>query len=186
MFKQHLIILDDDTYRHSINVAELAIGFAENKLSLSEKDIKALKNGALFHDIGKAFIDQDILLSERKLTRLEFEKIKEHPERGYAYGKSFLEDIVLRIILEHHERIDGDGYPSNKTGTEIHYLSKIITLCDSYDAIKSARIYRSEKESDFAISEIQRNIGKQFDEHLGGLFLEYIRKIDQKERQRTI
>ena len=169
----HLTILDNETKEHSLHVYDLVCNFS-TYLNLTKEECEILAKGALLHDIGKAFIDQNILLSSKKLTEKEFEIIKEHPIKGFHYSKSFCDPIVSRIILEHHERIDGNGYPYKKKGDEIHYFSRIVSICDSFSVIISKRSYKEEHDEIYAIEELRKNAGTQFDKDLVGLFVNYI------------
>ena len=134
------------TYEHSINVALYAM-LVGIKLGLSSSDLNDLIVGALLHEMGKLRISNHILDKPGRLNTPEFDAIKLHPEYGVEYALDF-GDVswnVKRIILEHHEKLDGSGYPSGKKDNEILFLSKIITVCDIYDAVTSKRSYHDAK-----------------------------------------
>ncbi|HEX68257.1 MAG TPA: HD-GYP domain-containing protein [bacterium] len=155
----------------SINYANL-IG---KKLGLDERDMEALKFGAVLHDIGKIGVDGNILFKPGKLTPEEFEEIKKHPEIGAEIikGVEFLERVEP-IILYHHERYDGKGYPKGLKGEEIPLLARIITVIESYEAMTSERLYKRAKSKEEAIEELKRERGKQFDPKIVDIFLKIL------------
>lgn len=134
---------DSYTYSHSLNVAVLSIilGIAMN---FPVSDLIALGSGALLHDIGKVFINKQIVQKNGPLTPEEFELMKTHSQMGYDYIMSEyrLPPRSCRPILEHHERYDGSGYPLQKKGTGISLYGRITALADVYDALTSERPYR--------------------------------------------
>ncbi len=135
--------MDNYTYEHSVNVTILSL-ILGIELGLGKNELHELCIGALLHDIGKTFIDRDILNKKDKLTDKEFAIIKEHTVKGYEYIKDLYElrGASKRIILEHHEKIDGSGYPRKITGRVIHTYSKIVAITDTFDALTSDRVYR--------------------------------------------
>lgn len=168
---------DEYTYRHSVSVAtfSLAIGISIN---LTIKDLKELFIGALLHDIGKLFIPSSILLKKGSLTTEEFEIMKSHPRKGYNYlilKNLGISNKALRICLEHHERIDGTGYPNNLKENEIGILSKIVSIADVYDALTSNRSYRAPLSAAEALDYIKLNINSTFDEILSKIFSKLIK-----------
>lgn len=168
---------DEYTYRHSVSVAtfSLAIGISIN---LTIKDLKELFIGALLHDIGKLFIPSSILLKKGSLTKEEFEIMKGHPRKGYNYlilKNLGISNKALRICLEHHERIDGTGYPNNLKENEIGILSKIVSIADVYDALTSNRSYRAPLSTTEALDYIKLNINSTFDEILSKIFSKLIK-----------
>ncbi|MGV3075665.1 HD-GYP domain-containing protein [Clostridium baratii] len=168
---------DEYTYRHSVSVAtfSLAIGISIN---LTIKDLKELFIGALLHDIGKLFIPSSILLKKGSLTKEEFEIMKGHPRKGYNYlilKNLGISNKALRICLEHHERIDGTGYPNNLKRDEIGILSKIVSIADVYDALTSNRSYRAPLSAAEALDYIKLNINSTFDEILSKIFSKLIK-----------
>ncbi|WP_434509699.1 HD-GYP domain-containing protein [Desulfitobacterium sp. AusDCA] len=134
---------DNFTFSHSLNVLLLSIvtglsmGYPKSKL-------KMLGIGAMLHDIGKMLIPIEILNKPDILTDEEFEIIKKHAINGYNRSKVFdILDVNGRtIILHHHERVDGSGYPDGQRGNEIHEFARIVAVCDVFDAITNARPYR--------------------------------------------
>lgn len=166
---------DNYTYQHSVNVAviSLIIGIG---LNLDKNKLITLCSGALLHDIGKIFIPKYILNKPSSLTHEEYEIVKNHPKLGYEHLKrqSQIKTSILLISLQHHERIDGTGYPYGLTGEKIHYLSKIVSLADVYDALTSDRSYRRALSASDAIEYIMGNVGKMFDFDIVNMFTKLI------------
>jgi len=165
---------DPYTKGHSKNVANLASILAE-KLGLSDEMIKKTYWAALVHDIGKIVIPSSILNKEGKLTIEEFEVIKKHP----VYGHDFLStssDLreLAKYVLYHHERWDGNGYPSGLAGEDIPIISRIITVVDAWDAMTSDRPYRKGLSFEKAKSELIEHSGMQFDPNIVKKFIEII------------
>ena len=150
---------DNYTKDHSQNVSKLCVMFA-NYLNLSEDDIENLRIAALFHDIGKIGIPDNILQKEGKLTDTEIETI--------------IFKHIAPIIVAHHERVDGTGYPNNLKGNEIPYLAKILTICDCFDAMVSKRSYKEKMTIDYAIEQLNKGAGTQFDRELAESFIKLI------------
>ncbi len=165
---------DHFTEEHSKRVAMLCSIFAK-KLNLSSKDFSDLQIAATFHDIGKIGIPDSILLNQGKLTDEEYNTIKLHPViAANIFSVSDIYKDIYPIIYSHHERIDGKGYPEGIKGNQIPYLAKILTICDCFDAIISKRPYKEESSIEFALSEIRKNSGTQFDTELANSFIELI------------
>jgi HD-GYP domain-containing protein (c-di-GMP phosphodiesterase class II) len=138
-----LKMFNDYTFCHSVNVAVLSIvmGLA---MDYSYNNLYKLGLGALLHDVGKVFIPKEILDKPDKLTNEEFSVIKKHPQIGYDY---LVRNCVLPIdsytvVLQHHERYNGSGYPNCLVGSKTSMNSKIIAIADVYDAMVSDRPYR--------------------------------------------
>lgn len=136
-------VFDDYTYHHSVNVAVLSIvlGVA---LGMDRNDLCDLGFAALFHDIGKVFINKDLLNKTASLTDEEFEEIKKHSYLGYEHIKERFYSVGPSSmgILDHHEKYSGGGYPNNLKGNRISYSGRIIAVADVYDALTSDRPYR--------------------------------------------
>ncbi|MCX7817041.1 MAG: response regulator [Syntrophales bacterium] len=163
---------DDYTEQHCMRVTKVSLETAK-LLGLPEQDMETLKIAASLHDIGKIGIPDSILLKKGKLTEEEYSIIKTHSE----IGEKMLASIALfekerKIILHHHERWDGKGYPTNLCGEDIPLLSRIIAMADAYDAMTNNRPYRMAQDRGWAIKEIERNIGSQFDPQI----FEYFKK----------
>lgn len=168
--------MDNYTYQHCVNVAILSLVLGI-RLKLTRQELYDLCVGALLHDIGKVFIQESILQKPGKLTPDEFAIIKEHTTKGYDYLKGYSSDITApaRIIaLQHHEKANGNGYPEKKTGDKINKLSRIVTICDVYDALTSDRPYRRAMSPNEAIEFIMASGGTQFDYQMVKVFAKTI------------
>lgn len=165
---------DNYTKDHSQNVSKLCVMFA-NYLNLSENDVENLRIAALFHDIGKIGIPDNILQKEGKLTDTEIETIKLHPVIGAnIFSSTDIFKHIAPIIVAHHERVDGTGYPNNLKGNEIPYLAKILTICDCFDAMVSKRSYKEKMTIEYAIEQLNKGAGTQFDRELAESFIKLI------------
>jgi putative nucleotidyltransferase with HDIG domain len=164
-----------DTYtsNHSTNVARYASEIAK-KMKLPQNDIEIIYKGGILHDIGKIGIPENILLKPGSLTNDEYHIIKNHPSIGYEmirHVSDFNETGVLDIVLYHHERYDGKGYPRGLSGTEIPLVARIMAIADSFDAMTSKRVYRNEIDLENTLIEIKKNKGTQFDPEITEVFL---------------
>ena len=128
------------TLNHSINVCILALTFGRH-MKLQRDELELLGLGALLHDIGKLRIPSEILDKPGKLTTIEYEIMKTHPVEGYniLISDKSLPPEVLEVVLHHHERVNGKGYPSNFVADEISLNTKMTSIVDVYDAITSDR-----------------------------------------------
>jgi diguanylate cyclase (GGDEF)-like protein len=167
---------DKYTYGHVERVVAYCKLFAE-KLNLSFAQKRDLIYGAYMHDIGKINIAKEILLKNTPLTDEEWEEIKGHPQNAVEIIKnvSALKDVVP-IILQHHERVDGTGYPNKLAGEEINYLARVLTIADSFDAMTSDRPYHKKKTFAEGVNELIRCSGTQFDPELAQQFIEVIKE----------
>lgn len=166
---------DNYTYLHSVNVAVLSIiiGIA---FDMNKDLLIRLGLGALLHDIGKVFVDKDILNKKDRLTQEEFEEMKTHSKRGYSYlvGK-FAFPITSNVaVLDHHEKFDGSGYPNCKKGNEISLFGRIITVADVYDALTSERPYRKALSPSESMEYMMGNSGTLFDPDIVNVFIKKI------------
>lgn len=133
---------DDETYRHSLNVAMINYVFA-GWLKMNDNEKKLLTLCGLLHDVGKLRVDRDVLRKPSSLTDEEYEKIKQHPLRGYESLKDKkIPECVKRASLQHHERCDGKGYPFGFTTDEIDPYAAITAIADVYEAMTATRVYR--------------------------------------------
>ena len=149
---------DSYTRGHSDRVSEYSVLIGE-KLGLPAEQIKTLRIGGLFHDIGKIGIPDSILLKPAKLTDEEYSQIKNHPSIGaHILGSAAIFQDIIPIVKHHHERYDGNGYPSKLKGEEIPYLARIAAVADTFDAMTSRRSYRGPIEVEHVKEEIKRSI----------------------------
>ena len=167
---------DKYTYSHVERVVVYSRLMAK-KLGLSEKEKKQLIYGAYMHDIGKINIPNEILTKKMRLTKDEWEILKQHPKDGVEIIKSVnsLKEVVP-LILYHHERYDGFGYPEGLKGEDIPYLARVLTVVDSFDAMTSSRPYNKRKTYDEGLEELNRCSGTQFDSKIVEIFTEVVRE----------
>ena len=167
---------DSFTFQHSTNVSQYAVLLAQ-KLGLSRDDIQTVKVAGLLHDIGKIGIPESILKKAGKLTNEEYEIMKSHVEKSiemihYLPNMNY----VIPAVVSHHERYDGKGYPRGIKGEEIPFLGRILAVCDSFDAMISKRAYKEPLSVEYAMGELERNKGTQFDPKVADAFIELIKE----------
>lgn len=135
--------IDDETLVHSVNVTIYCLLIGK-RMHLSREQLKILAEGAVLHDIGKIKLDGSVLSKNTTLTREEYSHVKEHSTFGYTLLKEneALSDEVKLIVLQHHERLDGSGYPAGLAGDAIHPYAQIIAIADMFDALTTERCYR--------------------------------------------
>lgn len=146
-------------------------------MGLSQSKLDQLELFAMLHDIGKIGVDDRILNKPAQLDSEEWISMRRHPEIGcrIATASPKLKHIAL-LILTHHERYDGSGYPVGLKGEEIPLLSRILAVADAYDAMTEERIYRKALSKEQAIEELMRNAGTQFDPYITELFIDCIKE----------
>jgi putative nucleotidyltransferase with HDIG domain len=165
---------DELTFLHSYRVTKIALSFA-SFLRLSPHERKELELGALIHDIGKMKIPASVLTKKGKLLEQEFLEIKKHPQFGVEILQNYhISKHVMNIVLHHHERWDGKGYPYGLKGEEIPEFARILALADSLEAMTGIRPYRSPLNWEEAYEEIEKGKGTQFDPSLTTLFLKWM------------
>jgi PAS domain S-box-containing protein len=167
---------DPYTSGHQRRVADLTRAIAK-EMGLSQDQADGLRMAALIHDIGKIAVPAEILSKPARLAEVEFSLIKRHPQAGYG----ILKDVefpwpVARMILEHHERIDGSGYPHGLTGAEILPESKILAVADVVEAMASHRPYRPNLGIDKALLEIEENKGILYEPDVADACLKLFRE----------
>ena len=165
---------DNYTRGHSDRVSEYSVLIGK-KLGLPNKDLETLKIGGLFHDIGKIGISDSILLKNGKLTNEEYDEIKAHP----IIGKNILSNAaifqdIIPIVLYHHERYDGKGYPYGLSDKDIPLLARIVAVADAFDAMTSRRSYRNELDLGYVKEELKNKTGTQFDPVVATTFLDIL------------
>ncbi|MBR2240268.1 MAG: HD domain-containing protein [Clostridia bacterium] len=174
-----------DTYTrgHSDRVSEFAVLIGQ-KMGLSEAELKTLKIGGLFHDIGKIGIPDSILLKETKLSDDEYSEIKHHPSIGaHILSNATIFADIIPIVKYHHERYDGRGYPENLVGENIPLLARITSVADAFDAMSSRRTYRNNLDIDIIKEEIRKNRGTQFDPKAANIFLDILENEFEKIKE---
>jgi HD-GYP domain-containing protein (c-di-GMP phosphodiesterase class II) len=173
-FLQLLEIHDEYTKEHSENVANLTEKVMKI-LGYEEDEIKTGYWAAIVHDVGKALISEDILNKKERLTDQEYRIIKMHPVWAYmALSKNENLKDIAKIILHHHERWDGQGYPDKLTRNQIPEISQIICVADAWDAMTSNRSYRNALTREEAMEELIKNKGTQFSPKIVDTFIDYL------------
>ena len=171
---------DHYTYGHSKKVSDYAVALGE-ALSLPQDKIDTIRAAGLLHDIGKVGIPDSILNKKGALTDEEWEPVKAHPKLGVEILRHVI-DLVncLPVILHHHERYNGNGYPSGLKGDNIPLEARILAIADAFDAITSPRPYHEQLSSQQALNELKRCAGTQFDPELIDAFSKAIEPIPSK------
>ena len=164
---------DPYTAGHSQRVSDMAMKVCQ-LIGLSEEVTEQIHIAAHLHDIGKIGVPDAVLNKPDRLTDEEFEQIKKHPTIGAEIlSKSHHLSEVKDIVLSHHERFDGKGYPQGLKAEQIPVGARIIAICDSIDAMTSTRSYRQARDFDFCYGEIKKNLGIMYDPVIGQYVLEH-------------
>lgn len=168
-------VKDIELYKHSERVARYALRIAD-MMSLTNLQKQNIKYAAFFHDIGKIGIKDNILDKPSKLDESEYNEIKRHPSVGADIIKevSSLKEIS-EIICQHHEYVDGGGYPNGIEGSEIRLEARIISVADTFDALTSDRVYRNGLDKEVACNILQMGKNRFYDPHIVDIFLGGIR-----------
>lgn len=165
---------DSYTRGHSDRVSEFSVLIGKY-MGLSEDDLKTLRIGGLFHDIGKIGVPDSILLKTAKLTDDEYSEIKNHPTIGaHILSTASTFQNLIPIVKHHHEKYDGTGYPSKLKGEDIPFFARIAAVADTFDAMTSKRTYRDALPLDVVSAEIERCKGTQFDPKIADVFLDIL------------
>jgi len=165
----------DIVFDHSVGVCVLSV-IIGLELEYDYVDLKALATGAILHDVGKVYIPDEIWNLPRKLTEEEFEQVRKHTVLGFEVLRKH-RDLDIRsahVAYQHHERLDGKGYPRGLSGNEIHRFARIVSVADVYDAVTSPRPYRDALPAHRAVQIIAEERGKAFDPAVVGAFLRRI------------
>jgi diguanylate cyclase (GGDEF)-like protein/putative nucleotidyltransferase with HDIG domain len=172
---------DHYTYGHSKKVSDYAVALAE-AMSMSHEKIDIIRAAGLLHDIGKVGIPDSILNKKGTLNDEEWKLIKAHPKLGVEILRHVI-DLVncLPVILHHHERFDGAGYPSGLKGEKIPLEARILAAADAFDAITSPRPYREQLSSQEALDELKRCAGTQFDPKVIEIFSKIISPASEEK-----
>lgn len=155
---------DVSTEEHTRRVAALAVEVGE-RLGLSPSRLRSLAIGGLLHDIGKLSVPEWILQKPAALDDVEFAAIKLHPTRGEELLTELggFDELAKRLVLDHHERLDGSGYPRGLTAAELYLETRILAVCDVYDALVSPRVYRDAWPAERALALLQKEAGATLD-----------------------
>ena len=180
ILRQTVEAKDPYTRGHSDRVSEYSV-LIGTKMGLDENTIHTLKIGGLFHDIGKIGIPDSILLKESKLDNEEYSQIKNHPSIGaHILGDVDMFKDIMPMVLHHHERYDGRGYPSQLEGENIPLIARIAAIADTFDAMTSKRSYRDALPLDVVIAEIEKCSGTQFDPKIAPIFVDILKNEKDK------
>ncbi|WP_035042968.1 HD domain-containing phosphohydrolase [Desulfovibrio sp. X2] len=167
---------DPYTAGHQQRVTQLACAIA-HELGFDEERVEGIRVAGLLHDIGKIYVPAEILAKPARLTNMEMGLVKTHSEVGYDILKEVpFPWAVADFVLQHHERIDGSGYPNGLSGEDILPEARIICVADVVEAMSSHRPYRAALGIERALGEIQRNRGKLYDAEMVDVCLELFRK----------
>ncbi len=173
----NLTTFDYTICNHSVNVGIFSSGLAkelfENDHNNEFEDIAA---GFFLHDIGKTTISQDILNKKSSLTKADWTIIKKHPVEGVKILEKFNEqtEVINDIILQHHERLDGKGYPEGLKGNQINLFSKICSIADTFDGLTSYRPYRKEKSTFIALKIMKNEMFRDFEPEFFAKFVKLL------------
>jgi putative nucleotidyltransferase with HDIG domain len=163
---------EHETLRHSKRVSEYTLLIAR-ALGIPRTELVDIGRGSLLHDIGKIGISDNILLKPARLTEEEWTEIRKHPDIGYSIiNKIDFLAGAAEMVLQHHERFDGTGYPQKLKGDQILLAARIFALVDTFDAMTSDRPYRKALTYQDARNEISRCCGTQFDPEIVKCFME--------------
>ena len=160
--------------RHSDLVSRLCENFARH-LAFPPADVETARLAGIVHDCGLRLLDYDRLYRKRDITTEELAFLREHPSVGAAMIEPVLGANLAKIVLCHHERVDGHGYPNELHGEEIPLLSRILALCDAWVAMTDPDTYQQPESRDSALATLNRGAGSQFDPELTVKFIEMIR-----------
>ena len=150
------------THNHSIRVEQYSLKIA-SRMGLPNDMLLTLAVASLFHDIGKVNIPDEILNKAGRLTELEFEYIRHHPSDSVKMLSTKFEQDITNIVEQHHEKLDGSGYPKGLRGDEIMLEARIVAVADAFDAMTSDRSYRKAMSYNQAISELEKGAGVHFE-----------------------
>ena len=155
---------DGSTEEHTRRVARLASQVGE-QLGLPPGRLRSLAIGGLLHDIGKLAVSTAVLRKPARLTDAEFDEITLHPDAGVAIVRELggFDAVVQALVRDHHERLDGSGYPRALVGDAISLEARILAVCDVYDALISSRVYRPAWTHERAIDLLRTGSGTEFD-----------------------
>ena len=164
------------THDHGSRVQKYSVRIA-NKLNLNNDKVENIALASLFHDVGKIHIPDKILMKPDKLTEEEMNCVKEHPDSGYNMLQNTYYKEISKIVRQHHERLDGSGYPKGLKDEDIMIEAKIIGIADAFDAMTTSRPYRKAMTKDEAKEELRKDVeAGKYDKKLFGILLDIIEK----------
>ena len=168
---------DPELAEHGARTASLArhVGV---EMGMSRAELDWIEIAARLHDIGKLFISRDILDKPGAPTENEWVELRRHPRIGFEMVRRRVAAEVAQTILTHHERYDGTGYPSHLVGTEIPVAARVLQVADAFDAMISVRPYQPAMPIEYAIDELTRCAGTQFDPRVVASIVRLVEKRD--------
>ncbi len=168
---------DQYTTTHSLNVSVLAMALSE-RLGLAKSEVRAVGVSGLLHDLGKVRIPPDILQKPGRLTEQEWEVMRRHPEDGarLILANDAIPELAAVVAFEHHIMLDGGGYPHRRKPCDCHMISKIVHVCDLYDALRTHRPYRPAWASTKVLTYIEERIGTELDGDAARAFVGLMRE----------
>lgn len=165
---------DTELYEHSQRVAQIAVSIA-NRMKLSENEKNLLNYAAILHDLGKISLRDNVVYKGGKLTDIEYKEMKKHPEVGADILRALgISGTFVAIIEQHHERVDGNGYPSGLKGDEIELCAKILSVADAFDAMTADRVYRKGLSIDETLDIIIKATGSIYDGEVVKVLIEEV------------
>jgi len=169
---------DEYAARHAINVAIIGMTFAET-LDMAPRDVRAFGIAGLLHDIGMTRIPKEVLAKD-VLSSTDRELVRQHPLDGarLLLRKSDEHEIAAVAAYEHHARPDGSGYPVLRFPRNFHYVSKVIAVCDAYDALRSPKSYRAAWTHDQSLGHLEAEAGRSFDHAVASSFVAMMRRLE--------
>ncbi len=172
---------DQYTTTHSLNVSVLAMALAEF-MGMGPKDVRGFGVAGLLHDLGKVRIPKEVLTKPGKLTDDEWTIMRRHPVDGakIIYESDRQLDLASAVAYEHHIMINGGGYPHRHFQRECHTASKLVHICDVYDALRTNRPYREAWEAERVIEQIEKGIGWDFDADISRSFIQMMKQWDRR------
>ena len=173
----NLTTFDYTICNHSVNVGIFSLGLAQELFeNIHDYDFEDIAAGFFLHDIGKTTISQDILNKRNPLSKADWAIIKKHPVEGVKILEKFNEqtEVINDIILQHHERLDGEGYPKGLKGNQINLFSKICSIADTFDGLTSYRPYRKEKSTFIALKIMKNEMFKDFEPEFFAKFVKLL------------
>ena len=172
---------DQYTTTHSLNVSVLAMALAEF-IGLGPKDVRGFGVAGLLHDLGKVRIPLEVLTKPGKLTDEEWTIMRRHPGDGarIIYESDRQLDLASAVAYEHHIMINGGGYPTRHFRRDCHKASRLVHICDVYDALRTRRPYREAWDSERVLANIQSGAGPDFDHELATAFIQMMRQWERR------
>jgi len=173
---------DQYTTTHSLNVSVLTMGLAE-WMGLGARDVRAFGVAGLLHDLGKVRIPKEVLIKPGKLTEDEWTIMRRHPVDGakLIYESDRGLDLAAAVAYEHHLMINGQGYPKRHFERGVHAASRLVHVCDVYDALRTTRPYREAWDAERVLAHIEQGAGPDFDLEAATAFCAMMRQWEQRE-----